>query len=92
MDLEKATLVELRQLVKEKGIKNASKLKKDELIKILKDEKNEKAENETAEKTTNVSKRFYPLVNEEITPEGPALEAGEGYKLTSEDDRIVQGV
>ena len=50
MDLEKATLVELRQLVKEKGIKNASKLKKDELIKILKDEKNEKAENETAER------------------------------------------
>ncbi len=92
MDLEKATLVELRQLVKEKGIKNASKLKKDELIKILKDEKNDKAENETTEKTTNVSKRFYPLVNEEITPEGPALEAGEGYKLTSEDDRIVQGV
>ena len=92
MDLEKATLVELRQLVKEKGIKNASKLKKDELIKILKDEKNDKAENETTEKTTNVNKRFYPLVNEEITPEGPALEAGEGYKLTSEDDRIVQGV
>ena len=50
MDLEKATLVELRQLVKEKGIKNASKLKKDELIKILKDEKNEKAENDPVDR------------------------------------------
>ena len=35
MNFEKCTLVELRQLAKEKGIKNVSKLKKDELITIL---------------------------------------------------------
>ena len=42
MDFEKCTLVELRQFAKEKGIKNVSKLKKDELIAILSEEsKNE---------------------------------------------------
>ena len=35
MELENYTLVELRQLAKEKGIKNTSKLKKEELIQEL---------------------------------------------------------
>ena len=35
MDFENYTLVELRQLAKEEGIKNVSKLKKDELIDLL---------------------------------------------------------
>ena len=35
MDLENYTLVELRQLAKEKGIKNTSKLKKEEIIEKL---------------------------------------------------------
>ena len=35
MDLENATLVELRQLAKEQGVKNVSKLKKLELVAIL---------------------------------------------------------
>ena len=98
MDLEKATLVELRQLAKEQDIKNVSKLKKEELIEILKNTENkapekvtENIEEETSEKS-NAPRRFYPLVNEEFAPEEPVLEAGEGYKLTSEDDRIVQGV
>ena len=98
MDLEKATLVELRQLAKEQDIKNVSKLKKEELIEILKNSENketekvtENVEEETSEKS-NAPRRFYPLVNEEFAPEEPVLEAGEGYKLTSEDDRIVQGV
>ncbi len=38
MDFEKkCTLVELRQLAKEKGVKNVSKLKKEDLIDILSD-------------------------------------------------------
>ena len=67
------------------------------MLDILKDyEINEKPdvsihEDESIDKP-NTQRRFYPLVNEEISPEEPALEAGEGYKLTSEDDRIVQGV
>ena len=39
MNLENYTLVELRQLAKEKGIKNTSKLKKEELIQLLTENK-----------------------------------------------------
>lgn len=88
MDLENSTLVELRQLAKEQGVKNVSKLKKEELIEIL-----STTESKKEEKNENEAKRsFYPnLRNGEETNE-PVLEAGEGYKLTSEDDRIVQGI
>ncbi len=99
MNLEDATLVELRQMAKEQGVKNVSKLKKEELLEILENSKTEEIEKEestevedSAEEKTNTPRRFYPLINEEITPEGPALEAGDGYKLTSEDDRIVEGI
>ena len=35
MNLSDCTLVELRQMAKEKGVKNVTKLKKDELIEVL---------------------------------------------------------
>ncbi len=99
MNLEDATLVELRQMAKDQGVKNVSKLKKEELLEILENSKTEKIKNEesteveeSVEEKQNAPRRFYPLINEEITPEGPALEAGDGYKLTSEDDRIVEGI
>ena len=91
MNLEDATLVELRQTAKEKGVKNVSKLKKEELIEILESNNDNEINSEDEEKSVG-PRRFYPLVNEEITPEGPELQAGDGYKLTSEDDRIVQGI
>ena len=85
MDLLNSTLVELRQIAKEKGVKNVSKLKKEELIHIL-----EELEKPVEEKP----KKFYPLVNDnqENYVEEPQLTAGSGYQLTSEDDRIVEGV
>ena len=89
MNLEDMTLVELRQLAKEKDVKNVSKLKKEELIEILSitdQDENEEHKNEERE-----NKRFYPNLRQDFD-EGPVLEAGNGYKLTSEDDRIVQGV
>ena len=92
MNLEDATLVELRQLAKEMDIRNVSKLKKEELIEILENKTDKSNEIDENTEKNNTPRRFYPLVNEEITPEGPELEAGEGYKLTSEEDRIVQGV
>ena len=42
MNFEDCTLVELRQLAKEKGVTNVSKLKKDELIKLLSEQESEK--------------------------------------------------
>ena len=57
MDLSKCTLVELRQMAKEKGSKNVTKLKKDELIDLLDTiERVElpKEDNSTIEETTIV--------------------------------------
>ncbi|MBP3255554.1 MAG: transcription termination factor Rho [Clostridia bacterium] len=89
MNLEEATLVELRQIAKEKGVKNVSKLKKEELIELLK-----KDNKENIEEKNDAPKKFYPLVNEHIEDnvDEQTLEAGEGYQLTSESDRIVQGI
>ena len=105
-ELEKMNLVELRLLAKEQGIKNVTKLKKEELIKVLIDTAREKnnSEFEEQEKSEKIEKNetdedkeksFYPMYrktednNEE---DEPILEAGDGYKLTSPDDRIVEGV
>ena len=48
MDLSNCTLVELRQMAKEQGIKNVTKLKKDELIELLSNN-NSVSESEEAE-------------------------------------------
>ncbi len=76
MDFEKCTLVELRQLAKEKGIKNVSKLKKDELIEILSNS-SEKNESNIPSKKENTTK---------------SDEQSSGYKITNEDDEIVEGI
>ena len=77
MNIENYTLVELRQFAKEKGIKNVSKLRKEELIELLNNniEKNEclKDENEI----------------EKIPNEGVEQT---GYKLTNDGDNIVEGI
>ena len=82
MELEGLSLIDLRNLAKDKGIQNTSKLKKSELIeKIMEnyncteitDKKSEKEENE--EKIENVN-------NNNDTE----------YKLTSENDEYVEGI
>lgn len=90
MSLENCTLVELRQLAKEKGIKNVSKLKKEELMKELENIENE-ANNEL-----NVNERSDEFTNEIDFEEMPLQEEEpryiEGYKLTSSEDRIAEGI
>ena len=84
MILENCTLVELRQLAKEKGIKNTSKLKKEELIEILIDNKEvEKKNSSISEPSENV---------QAISRTNIQNETNEGYKLTNEDDEIVEGI
>ena len=60
MNLENYTLVELRQLAKEKGIKNTSKLKKEELIQLLTENKEVEKDipsiSESSENVQSVSK------------------------------------
>ena len=65
MGIEDYTLSQLKELAKEKEIKNISKLKKEDLINILSEQKNS---NDVTEKNS------------------------ERYKLTNEDDTIVEGI
>ena len=78
MNFESCTLVELRQLAKEKGVKNVSKLKKEELLEIL----------YNLEKNTIKTER----TNKYETTEDIRSIASDGYKLTNEGDQIVEGI
>ncbi len=79
-NLENYTLVELRQLAKEKGIKNVSKLKKEELIEYL----------------TNIQGETALQSEEEVSTEIPKTEekvdTNSGYKVTNEEDEIAEGI
>lgn len=79
MNLNECTLVELRQLAKERGIKNVSKLKKEDLIDILSEGK-DKVENN--EQNTNEN------INENILSTSSSV----SYKVTNQDDEIVEGI
>lgn len=85
MDLENYTLVELRQLAKEKGIKNTSKLKKEEII-----EKLLKLENESIEAKEIEYDESY--VATDVTTSSLAEPSNGSYKLTNADDQIVEGI
>ena len=101
MNLKDCTLVELRQIAREKGVKNTSKLKKDEIIQELEkiqldtntDEKtaieknSENFEVEKISKTENFEETDFLANsnNSKINTEG-------GYKVTNVDDQIVEGI
>ena len=94
MNLENCTIVELRQLAKEKGLKNTSKLKKDELLQILSEGSSQdvgQTPNEDmvepvkAESVKNVE-------NSENNDISTINQSTEGYKLTNADDQIVEGI
>ena len=80
MDLSNCTLVELRQMAKEQGVKNVTKFKKDELIELL----DNKGTTSTAQEVHSNS-RFQ--IDEEAKNDSDLT-----YKLTNEDDFIAQGV
>ena len=86
MDLEKYTLVELRQMAKEKGAKNISKMKKDELLEFL-NNANQSENNDTnnTQKITSESQESHDSQDNEDNN-------ASGYKLTNEGDKIVEGV
>ena len=85
MNYEDYTLVELRQLAKEKGIKNVTRIKKDELIEALnKLEEKDKSINQTVPVTEK---------SEDKVSENNDLKTRteEGYTL-SENDSIKEGI
>lgn len=92
MDFDSYTLVELRQLAKEKGAKNVSKLKKEELLQFL--QQNSKNNfNDSNDENENIL--FQEENKENVIDENSENfrnfdEAG--YKLTNATDKIVEGV
>lgn len=76
INLEKMTLIELKELAKKNNIKNISKLKKEDLIEMLSKILNTK--DDTCTNKTDDSEKN----NEELA----------GYKLTNEGDEIVEGI
>ena len=80
MNMEDYTLVELRQLAKERDIKKVSKLKKEELIDLLSnntDREDDKITDKGDEKT-NIEYNNAEKLN--------------GYKVTNQEDEIVEGI
>ena len=77
MELEKQSLVELRNLAKELNIEGISKFKKSELIEEIR-KVQENSNKEVVKKETTKSEK-----NSSSEP---------GYKLTGEDDQFVEGI
>lgn len=86
VNLEEKTLTELKDLAKENNIKNISKLKKEELIEVLKQVLNVEntSKNEHKEVVTRTTS-----INTNIENDSQELS---GYKLTNEGDEIVEGI
>ena len=85
LDLEKMTLSDLKVIAKENNIKNISKLKKEELIEILK--KVLKTENQSEDLQEDKKVEKLNITNTERNAE-PTID----YKLTNEGDEIVEGI
>ena len=83
MDLSNCTLVELRQMAKEQGIKNVTKLKKDELIELL-------SSNNSVSESEEVEPKVRTVKYE--VDSGAKDDSDLTYKLTAETDFIAEGV
>ena len=87
----KISLVELRKIAKEKGLKNISKLKKDELIQLLKEtegEGEEKGEeNQQQEEVTKTQKTKKVKENKEEVEKNEELE-NEGQAEENDDKKV----
>ena len=88
-NLEKYTLVELRQLAKEKGVRKVSKLKKEELIDFLTnatEESIDKTNENLIEDDGIITTNYYEK------EEKAENNSSSGYKITNEEDEIVEGI
>ena len=83
--MEKMSVNELREIAKEKGITNVSKLKKDELIELLENLEKENIEgNDKTYKVTNEDDRIVEGILE-VLPDGYGFLRGENYLSTNKD-------
>ena len=80
--MEKKSLSELREIAKQRGITNISKLKKDELIELL--EKKEEPEENTSYKINNDDDQIVEGILE-VLPDGFGFLRGDNYLSTPKD-------
>ncbi len=98
MGYEEMSLIELKQLAKEKGVKNISKLRKEEIIISLQEMNNDaKTNNNFITNTeTFVKDKEGKNEKEEKTVEKVYQKTQRGadgsYKVANEDDQIVEGI
>ena len=94
MNFEGLTLAELKDMAKEKGVKNISKLKKEELIEALSNKETDKVEIKKEDKNSTTTSGGYKLTNEgdefvegilEVLPDGYGFLRGENYLPTPKD-------
>ena len=90
MNYEDCTLVELRQLAKERGAKNVSKLKREELYNIL-NSQNELATDITSNEDIKGNTDILDIKDDSSNEEAVETRVEEGYTLTS-NDRIAEGI
>jgi len=95
MEFENCTLVELRQIAKERGVKNTSKMKKEELIQELSNLGESSGQVETKTTTEVFEKTNNDIAireTNEIVVENSNTDTEGGYKVTNADDQIVEGI
>ena len=87
MELDSLSLVDLRNLAKDKGIQNVSKLKKAELIEKIMDNYNKEKTDESSTQEENKKN-----IEERNQKECQENSENTEYKLTGENDEYVQGI
>ena len=102
IDLDNLTLLELKKLAKENNIRNISKLKKEELIEVLKSLQNNNFNSEDDLEEDNYFEE--DTIDEENNNLDPVYEVKESemeslneentiaYQVNNEEDEIVQGI
>ena len=92
--MEKMSLIELKEIAKQKGLTNISKLKKDELIALLNSEEEQIQVKNDNSKTEVQNDKTYKVTNEddqivegilEVLPDGYGFLRGENYLSTPKD-------
>ena len=92
MNYEDFTLVELRQMAKEKGAKTVSKMKKDDLVQFLKEYDSNKRTEETSKTEANKKQENKNIQNSTENIENFVGNDEAGYKITNANDKMVEGV
>lgn len=91
MELDSLSLVDLRNLAKDKGIQNISKLKKSELIELILENYNSSKENKNTQTNNEVDYKLNSEGDEyvegilEVLPDGYGFLRGENYLSTNKD-------